>query len=31
MLNALTYERHMEVIATYGMEGPGEVDGGWPL
>lgn len=30
MMNALTYERHMEVIATYGMEDTGRVDGRWP-
>jgi hypothetical protein len=30
-VNALTYERDMEVIATYGMEDPSEVDGRWPL
>jgi hypothetical protein len=31
MLNALSYERDMELIATYGMEEPREVDGRWPL
>jgi hypothetical protein len=30
-LNVLTYERHLEIIATYGMEDRGGGDGLWPL
>ena len=30
-VNALTYEADLEVIATYGMEDPGDGDGLWPI